>query len=38
MCEFHPEAAKELEKAVAYYDSINPKLGNEFIEQVQQAL
>jgi hypothetical protein len=27
---FHPEAERELEDAVAYYDSINRELGDTF--------
>ncbi|GAP97039.1 type II toxin-antitoxin system RelE/ParE family toxin [Leptolyngbya sp. NIES-2104] len=37
-CEFHPAANGELFDAVTYYDSINLDLGNQFIQEVEQAL
>ncbi|NJN59623.1 MAG: type II toxin-antitoxin system RelE/ParE family toxin [Leptolyngbyaceae cyanobacterium SL_5_9] len=37
-CEFHPEAKRELFDIVAYYDSINLDLGNQFIQEVEQTL
>ena len=37
-CEFHPEAKRELFDAVAYCDSINLDLGNQFIQEIEQTL
>ncbi|NJL36738.1 MAG: type II toxin-antitoxin system RelE/ParE family toxin [Leptolyngbyaceae cyanobacterium SM1_4_3] len=37
-CEFHPEAKRELFDVVAYYDSIDLDLGNQFIQEIEQAL
>lgn len=36
--EFHPEAVKEFEKAVEYYDSCRAGLGLEFIDEVEHTL
>jgi len=36
--EFYPKAQIELEEATAYYDSINRKFGNAFVESVEKAL
>ena len=36
--DFHPNAKRELEDAVAYYDNISRELGDAFIEEVEQTL
>jgi plasmid stabilization system protein ParE len=36
--DFHPDAKRELEEAVAYYDNISGELGDAFIEEVEQTL
>lgn len=36
--DFHPEAERELEDAVAYYDSINRELGDTFINEVERTI
>jgi len=36
--DFHPDAKRELEDAVAYYDNISRELGDAFIEEVEQTL
>lgn len=37
-CDFHPEAQREIEEAVAYYDTINSSLADEFIAEAEQTL
>jgi hypothetical protein len=36
--DFHPDAKRELEDAVAYYDNISRELGDAFIEEVEETL
>lgn len=36
--EFDPNAQLELEEATSYYDSINRKLGNTFVDAVERTL
>ncbi len=36
--DFHPDAQRELEDAVAYYDSINGELGDTFINEVERTI
>ena len=36
--DFHPDAKRELEDAVAYYDNISRELADAFIEEVEQTL
>ncbi|KYC36884.1 plasmid stabilization protein [Scytonema hofmannii PCC 7110] len=36
--DFHPEAKRELENAVAYYDNINTELGDTLLNEVEQSL
>ncbi|TYQ27121.1 type II toxin-antitoxin system RelE/ParE family toxin [Pseudanabaena sp. UWO310] len=38
LLEFDPNAQLELEEATSYYDSINRKLGNTFIDAVERTL
>lgn len=35
---FHPAAEAELNEAIDYYESIQPGLGSELAEEVQQAI
>ena len=35
---FHPHAQQELEEASAYYASLNKKLGEDFVEEVANAI
>ena len=37
-CNFHPEAQREIEEAVAYYDTISSSLADKFIAEVEQTL
>lgn len=36
--DFHPEARRELENVVDYYDSINTELGDTLLNEVEQTL
>lgn len=36
--DFHPDAKRELEDAVTYYDNISCELCNAFLEEVEQTL
>lgn len=36
--DFHPDAKRELEDAVAYYDNINREVGDAFVEEVERIL
>jgi plasmid stabilization system protein ParE len=36
--DFHPDAQKELQIAVDYYDRINPELGDAFLDEVERSL
>jgi len=38
LLEFDPNAQLELEEATSYYDSINLKLGNAFVDAVERIL
>jgi hypothetical protein len=38
LLEFDPNAQLELEEATSYYDGINLKLGNAFIDAVERTL
>jgi len=38
LLEFDPNAQLELEEATSYYDSINRKLGNTFVDSVERTL
>jgi hypothetical protein len=35
---FHPDAKKELQDAVAYYDNLNLKLGDAFVQEVERTI
>ena len=35
---YFPEAQEELEAAVRYYDGKRPGLGDEFFDEVQEAI
>jgi len=35
--EFHPEAQRELDDAVAFYDLVRPGLGSDFIDEVDRV-
>mgnify|MGYP003958301265 FL=1 len=35
---FHPEAEKELNKAIDYYEKIEPKLGRDFALEVYSSI
>jgi len=35
---FELHAQQEYENAVAYYDGVNPPLGNDFIEEVERVI
>ena len=35
---FHPQAEQELEEAIAWYDGLSRRLGNEFLGEVEKAL
>lgn len=35
---FHPQAEQELEEALAWYDGLSRKLGNQFLDEVEKAL
>jgi mRNA-degrading endonuclease RelE of RelBE toxin-antitoxin system len=37
-CSFHPEARRELFEAVLYYDGIDLRLGNQFIQAVERTI
>src|SRR5438045_5446791 len=34
----HPQAQKEFEEAVAYYDEISIELGDSFVDEVEHAI
>jgi plasmid stabilization system protein ParE len=36
--DFHPEAQREFQEAVDYYDSINRELGDAFLDAVERSL
>lgn len=36
--DFHPNAKRELEDAVAYYDNINSELGDAFLDEIESTL
>lgn len=36
--DFHPDARRELEDAVAYCDNINRELGDAFLDEVERTL
>lgn len=36
--DFHPDAQRELQIAVDYYDGINPELGDAFLDEVERSL
>ena len=36
--DFHPDAKRELEDAVAYYDNTSIELGNTFIDEVERTI
>lgn len=36
--DFHPDARRELEDAVNYYDSINRELGDAFLDEIERSL
>jgi plasmid stabilization system protein ParE len=35
---FEPHAQQEFEDAVAYYDGVGPRLGNDFIDAVERVI
>lgn len=35
---FELHAQQEFEDAVAYYDGVSPRLGNDFIEEVERVI
>lgn len=35
---FHPSARRELTEAVAYYDRISRRLGDDFVDEVENAI
>ncbi|MCG3160856.1 MAG: hypothetical protein JMDDDDMK_01931 [Acidobacteria bacterium] len=37
-CVFHPDAKRELDEAIAYYDAHAEGLGDKFIEAVEEAV
>lgn len=36
--DFHPDAQRELQAAVDYYDAINQELGDAFLDEVERSL
>ena len=36
--DFHPEAQREMQEAVAYYDTINSSLADKFIAEAEFTL
>ncbi|MCL1472431.1 type II toxin-antitoxin system RelE/ParE family toxin [Argonema antarcticum] len=36
--DFHPDAQRELEQAVAYYDNIDSELADAFIDEVERTI
>ncbi|MCC5628184.1 type II toxin-antitoxin system RelE/ParE family toxin [Nostoc sphaeroides] len=36
--DFHPDAKKELDDAVAYYDNISREMGDAFLAEVELAI
>ncbi|NES77386.1 MULTISPECIES: type II toxin-antitoxin system RelE/ParE family toxin [unclassified Okeania] len=38
VCDFHPEAQREMQEAVAYYDTINSILADKFIAEAEFTL
>ncbi|KAM3101049.1 type II toxin-antitoxin system RelE/ParE family toxin [Phormidesmis sp. 146-12] len=36
--DFHPDAQRELQEAVDYYDGINQELGDAFLDEVERSL
>ena len=35
---FHPDAQRELQEAVDYYDGVDRELGDAFLDEVEQSL
>jgi plasmid stabilization system protein ParE len=35
---FHPDAEREIEEAVAWYDGLSQRLGDDFLKELEQAL
>ncbi len=35
---FHPDAEKEIEQAVDWYDGLSRRLGNDFLRELEQSL
>jgi plasmid stabilization system protein ParE len=35
---YHPDARRELEDATDYYDRIDPKLGDGFLEEIDECI
>ena len=38
MHRYHPHARKELDDASAYYDRIDPQLGDDFLEEIEDCI
>lgn len=36
--DFHPDAQRELEDVVAYYDNISRQLGDAFIDEIERTI
>jgi ParE-like toxin of type II ParDE toxin-antitoxin system len=35
---YHPDARKELDEATDYYDRIDPELGDDFLEEIDDCV